>query len=213
MGIDIFECIAGITLSYWAHDQDVSMAGNNPNIVAWHMADKNPPMPQDQDKEQDVTMEDAKGCSSTPRTRQSTRPRAAVQLRSLGPRPTGRAAAGRPHRSKPDARGHPPVIKRQECKHRLKRLGFSLDPAEAIVCHHGYNTAKKLSCLKSDNVDILIKKPALPRWRAQRQKQVTQNKHAALCTTWPDLCVLHSVPPSLLQFKPYDQHNQLPECL
>ncbi len=46
------------------------------------------------------------------------------------------------------------AIKKKEYKHLLERLGFSLDVAQAIVHNHGYNTAKKLSHLKSNNVDV-----------------------------------------------------------
>ncbi len=52
----------------------------------------------------------------------------------------------------------PPVtIKRIKCKCLLERLGFSLDAIQAIVCNHGYDTAKKLSHLKPDDIDILVK--------------------------------------------------------
>ncbi len=49
------------------------------------------------------------------------------------------------------------MIERLECKRLLERLGSSQDTAQAIVCNHGYDTAKKLSCLKPDGVDILVK--------------------------------------------------------
>ncbi len=49
------------------------------------------------------------------------------------------------------------VIERLECKCLLKRLGFSLDEAQAIICDHGYDTANKLSCLKFKDNDILVK--------------------------------------------------------
>ncbi len=47
-------------------------------------------------------------------------------------------------------KGMPPpnIIKRLDFKHLLKRLGFSLEMAQTVVCNHGYDTAKKLSCLK-----------------------------------------------------------------
>ncbi len=49
-----------------------------------------------------------------------------------------------------NARECPPpnIIKRLDFKHLLKRLGFSLEMAQTVVCNHGYDTAKKLSCLK-----------------------------------------------------------------
>ncbi len=54
--------------------------------------------------------------------------------------------------------GHPPkIIKRLECKCLLKRIGNSPEVAQTIVYTHGYNTAKKLSHLKPDDVDIIIK--------------------------------------------------------
>ncbi len=49
------------------------------------------------------------------------------------------------------------IIKRQECKCLLQRIGFYLDMAQAIVYNHGYDTDKKLSRLKPDNIDILCK--------------------------------------------------------
>ncbi len=50
----------------------------------------------------------------------------------------------------------PDIIERQECKQLLHRIGL-IFVAQAIVHNHGYNTAKKLSCLKPDDVDILCK--------------------------------------------------------
>ena len=51
----------------------------------------------------------------------------------------------------------PEIIERQECKQVLQRIGFSPEAAQAIVRDHGYDTAEKLSRLKPDNVDILMK--------------------------------------------------------
>ncbi len=51
----------------------------------------------------------------------------------------------------------PKIIERKECKHLLERIGFSGDVARIIVQDHGYDTAVKLSCLKPNEVDILIK--------------------------------------------------------
>ncbi len=51
----------------------------------------------------------------------------------------------------------PDIIDRQECKQLLHRTSFFLDVAQAIVCNNGYNTAKKLSHLKPDDVVILCK--------------------------------------------------------
>ncbi len=48
-------------------------------------------------------------------------------------------------------------VKRLEYKHLLKRLDFSLDVVQAIVCNHGYDTTKILSCLKSRDDNILVK--------------------------------------------------------
>ncbi len=87
-----------------------------------------------------------------PRTRQPTRPRATTQPESPRPRPTGRAAA-----SRPACITQPSDIKTQECKCLLQRLGFNLVVAQAIVHNHGCDTAMKLSCLKPDNVGILMK--------------------------------------------------------
>lgn len=36
-------------------------------------------------------------------------------------------------------------------------MGFSQEAAQAVVCDHGYDAAKKLSHLKLDDVEILIK--------------------------------------------------------
>jgi len=44
-----------------------------------------------------------------------------------------------------------------ECQRLLQRIGFYIDVAQVIVRDHGYDTAKKLSRLKSDDVDILFK--------------------------------------------------------
>ncbi len=51
----------------------------------------------------------------------------------------------------------PKIIKRLKCKHLLKRLGLSIEAAQTIVHNHCYDTAKMLSCLKPDDVDILMK--------------------------------------------------------
>ncbi len=51
----------------------------------------------------------------------------------------------------------PKIIERMECNHLLKGLGFSLVTSQAMVLNHGYNTAKKLSRLKPNDIDILIK--------------------------------------------------------
>ncbi len=51
----------------------------------------------------------------------------------------------------------PDLIKRQECQRLPHRIGFFLDMAQAKVCNHGYNTAKKVSRLKPDDVDIFHK--------------------------------------------------------
>ncbi len=52
----------------------------------------------------------------------------------------------------------PKIIKQLEYKYKslLKRLGFSLEAVQAIVCNHGYRTAKKLSCIKSNGIHIVF---------------------------------------------------------
>ncbi len=52
--------------------------------------------------------------------------------------------------------GCSPDIKRQENKRHVERLGFILDAAQARVCNR-CDTAEKLSHLKTDDVDILMK--------------------------------------------------------
>ncbi len=49
------------------------------------------------------------------------------------------------------------LIWRLEYNHLLKRFGFSLEVAHAIVCYHGNYSARKLSHLKPEDVDILFK--------------------------------------------------------
>ncbi len=51
----------------------------------------------------------------------------------------------------------PEIIKRLECKCLLERLGFSIDGAQATVLNHGCDTAKKLSHLMPNDIDILMK--------------------------------------------------------
>ncbi len=54
------------------------------------------------------------------------------------------------------------IIERQEFKHLLERISFSPEVAQAIVQDHGYDTAEKLSHLKPNDVDILIKTLCTP---------------------------------------------------
>ncbi len=56
------------------------------------------------------------------------------------------------------------ITERLDWKHFLKKLGFSLESAQPVVWNHGYDTAKKISCLKSYDVDILIKTLQSPGW-------------------------------------------------
>ncbi len=49
------------------------------------------------------------------------------------------------------------ILKRLECKSLLERLGFNLEAAQAVVCNHGYGTAKTFSCLKPNDIDVLVK--------------------------------------------------------
>ncbi len=51
----------------------------------------------------------------------------------------------------------PKIIKRMECKRLLERISFSVEVAQNLVWSHGYDTAKKFSHLKSDDIDILKK--------------------------------------------------------
>ncbi len=51
----------------------------------------------------------------------------------------------------------PKLIERLECKRLLERLSFSIEAAQAIVHNHGYNMAEKLSQLKPNDVDVLVK--------------------------------------------------------
>ncbi len=66
----------------------------------------------------------------------------------------------------------PKVIKRLECQQLLHRIGFFLDVAQAIIHNHGYNTAKKLSHLRPDDVDILCKTLCSP---GRERKNGTQD--------------------------------------
>ncbi len=157
---------------------DILMAQNNP--PSYHRQDQDQVDASAQD--QDIAMLDATGCNPPMKAKNKTanQTKGSAQPGSPGPGPTVRAACSRwcpsggrnwsdvqppdTHTNMNEMQGEvtPNVIERLECKHLLERLGFSLDTAQVIIHIHGYHTLKKLSLLKSEDVDILVKTLHLP---------------------------------------------------
>ncbi len=123
------------------------------------MADGDPPEPQGQGL--DVTMPDA-ASNSTPHGGQDPDGHPDQGLHpnpdALGPdNQEGQQPVEPADMNAMVGAVFPDVIERLECQRLLQRIGFYIDAAQEIVCDHGYDTAKKLSRLKSDDVDILFK--------------------------------------------------------
>ncbi len=129
-----------------------------------HAADDDPP--QSQDLGQDITMADAAG-DSAPHggQEQDDQPDQGPPPNPDTPGPGDQEGQQPQEPADNNAmQGDVPckIIKRQECRYLLKRIGLSPEAAQAIVQDHGYDTAKKLSCLKLDDVDVLIKTLCTP---------------------------------------------------
>ncbi len=98
----------------------------------------------------------------------------------------------------------PKIIKRQECKYLLERISFSVDVAQTIVQDHSYDTAKKLSHMKTKDIDILIKTLCAPgREHADRTRDpgisIPHSTHRALISVCFILfhCIQCDLHPSL----------------
>ncbi len=133
------------------------MARNNP--PRRRAADPDPPGPQDQGP--DVPMPDAAG-DGAPHggPEQDGHPDQGPQPNpeALGPGDQEGQQPVEPVDMNAMVGAVPPkVIKRLECQRLLHRIGFFHDAAQVIVRDHGYDTAKKLSRLKPDDVEILCK--------------------------------------------------------
>ncbi len=94
--------------------------------------------------------------------------------RSPRPRQPGRAVAtSRTCQHECDTRENPPqIIRRLECKRLLQRIGFNKEAAQAIVCNHEYNTAKKLSHLPMMWTSFV--RPYVPQAENKKMEQETQ---------------------------------------
>ncbi len=93
----------------------------------------------------------------------------------------------------------PKLLKRLECKRLLERLGFSLEISHAMVCDNDYDTTKKLSYLKPNNVDILVKTLCSP---DREHKDRTKDPRISMPHSSHWLCL---IPLSLLQSTSHDQ--------
>ncbi len=133
------------------------MAQNNPTKC--HVADGDPPGPQDQ--EPDVAMPHAAGDGAPhggPDNDGHPDPEPQPNPEAPGPGDQGGQQPKQPQDNNAMVGGVPPeIVEQQECRNVLVRIGFSPKAARAIVQDHGYDTAEKLSRLKPDNVDILMK--------------------------------------------------------
>ncbi len=155
--MDRIKRVTDITHSYWACNPDVSMVRNNP--PQRHAADGDLPKPQDQGP--DVPMPDATNDSAThggqdqdsqPDQGQQPNPKALVPDNQEG------LQLEQPQNNYAMVGAVPPkIVARQECKQVLQRIGFSVEAAQAIVQVHSYDPAEKLSHLRQDDVNILMK--------------------------------------------------------